>query len=323
MGQFEIGCQCAGRPLAPGQSGCMPQAKRDKFPIFMYKYGSDGSRNSIPAGTVLNQTYITNKLNAALDADRWWIFPEMFGLEEPGAENETEDIDGVAFPTGEENKQPWTWFHGKKNYNPALKAAYASFACEEIMVMFITYAGQVSGISDGTGGLTGIDIEGGSIFATPSRAVKGATGKLMVQITEDSLVNPADYDHIEAESIAYSALNWYDLQPIELILTEISQSGQDTLVFRANYLYGNANFKKPYTGLLTADVSPDNGSTTGEVYNQTDDLNAAGVLSESSSTPGLYTWTFNDYQHAGDVCKLDLFKTGISSRGLEFTIETS
>lgn len=323
MGQFEVSCQCAGRPLSPGQNGCMPLAKRDKFPIFMYMNGSDGSANSIPVDTTINQAYVTAKFNAVENADRWWMMPEMYNLVEPPAENEVEDRDGVPIPTGEEIKQPWTWEHSKEDANPALKAAYDSLKCNEIGVIFVTYSGQLSGINDGSGNLIPIKLQGETLFATPGRATKGVNPKMMVSMLEDELENGANYDYIDAANIAYPTKNWFALMPLEVIFTEISQTGQDTITFRANLLYGGVNWKKPITGLVTADVSPDNGSTTGEVYNETDDLNAAGTLTESSATPGLYTWQFAGYQHDGDICDFQIFKEGYSSRGFKFTIATS
>ena len=321
---YEVACQCAGKPYSAGQNGCMPQAGRDKFPVFVYMNGSDGTPNKIVPGTVLNQAWIVAKLNADDKRDAFYVLPEMYNIGEPSAENETEDIDNVPYPTGEETKQPWTWEHAKKDYNPGLKAVYDSLKCQDIGVFFITYDGAISGVSDGEGNLIPIKLEGGTLFATPKRAEKGVTAKLMVSMIEDELVNGANYDHIPAESIDYDARLWFANAPIECVFQEISQSGQDTIVFSVNSLYGQVGVKDPVTGLETADIAAIDGSNSGNVYNETDLLYAPGTLTESSTVPGQYTWVFNDYQHDGDVCLLQIYKSGYRSvKGLRFTIATS
>lgn len=321
---FEVSCQCAGKPYSPGQNGCMPQAGRDKFPIFVYLTGSDGTANKITAGTTLNQAWITAKANAVDKRDAYYVLPEMYGLAEPPAENETEDIDNVPHPTGEETKQPWTWEHAKDDYNPALKAVYDSLKCQKIGVFFVTIDGCVSGINDGYGNLLPIPLEGKSLFATPSRAVKGTTAKLMVSMLEDELVNGANYDFIDAADIEFDARSWFAVMPIECIFTEVSQSGQDTIVFNVNSLYGGVDFKSPVTGLETADIAAVDGTESGNVYNETDLLYAPGTLTESATIPGQYTFVFNDYQHDGDICFMQIFKEGYrSAKGFRFTIATS
>lgn len=323
MGQFTIECQCAGKPLSPGQNGCQPLVSRAKFPIFMYMTNSSGQPNSIPAGTVLDQTYVQGKLDAieTNPADAWFIFPEMYNLAAPPAENETEDRDGIPVPTGEEIKQPITWEHSKEDANPALKAAYDSLKCNEIGVIWATYSGQLEGMNDGNGNLIPMKLQGETLSAQVGSPVKGTLNKIMVSMLMDELENEANRDYIDSSSIAYPVKNWFSLAVLEVIPYEISNATQTTIVFRANALYGGVDFKKPITGLVTADLSPDLGVTTGEVYNNTTASNVAATLAESSSTPGLYELTLIAAQTAADEIWINFFKSGYSMRTFKVTLD--
>lgn len=323
MSQFLIECQCAGKPLVPGHSGCMPLVSRAKFPIFMYMTNSSGQPNSIPAGTVIDQAYVQGKIDAVNTnpADAWFIYPEMYNLAAPPGENETEDRDGVPIPTGEEIKQPITWEHSKEDANPALKASYDSLKCNEIGVIYGTYSGQLEGMNDGNGNLIPMKLQGETLSAQYGAAVKGSLQKMMVSMLMDELENEANRDYISSESIAYPVKNWFSIGAIEIIPYEISNATQTIILFRANALYGGVDFKKPVTGLVTADLSPDKGVTTGEVYNKSTAANVAATLAESSTEPGAYTLTLTAAQTATNEIWIDFFKSGVSMRTFKVTLD--
>jgi hypothetical protein len=320
---FEIECQCAGEPLSPGQSGCMPMAGRDKLPIFMHYKDSTGALNGVPAGTVINQAYVTAKLNSTDLTQRWYVFPEMFNLAEPVATMETEDIDGIAFPTGEEIKQPITWEHVKEDANPALKAAYDSLKCNEIGVIFITYKGQLNGMNDGSGNLVSIKLQNETLSAQYAAPVKGSVQKMMCSMLIDELENEANRDYIASNSISYSTKNWFSIQPLQVIPIEISNADQDTIVFTLDGLYGGVDRKKPIEGIVSADISPDNGVTPATVTNFTQSTTVGATIVESSSIPGQYTMTLASPQAYLDFIHIDLFKSGYKMRTFIVELTTS
>lgn len=318
---FSIECQCEGSPLSPGQPGCVPIVGRDKFPIFFEYTDSTGALNGVPAGTVLDETFLVDKLNETDQTKRWYVFPEMFNIASPPSENETEDIDGVPVPTGEEIRQVSTFEHVKKDANPAIKAAYDSLKCEDLGVIFGTYSGQLNGMNDGNGNLVGIHIKSGTLSAQYSAPVKGAVQKMMVSYIVDDLENDANRDFISSANIAYPIKNWFTNQPLEVIPFEVSNAAATTIVFRLNSLYGQVDFKSPVEGILTADISPDLGVTTGEVYNETTALNVAATLVESSTDPGLYTLTLGVAQTAADIIAIDIFKSGYNMSTFRVTLD--
>jgi hypothetical protein len=141
----------------------------------------------------------------------------------------------------------------------------------------------------------------------------------MVTMQIDELENDANRDFISSEAIEYPAKNWFSNQPLQIIPTEISNSDQDTIVLRLNGLFGGVDFKKPITGIVAADLSPDNGTTTANVYNVTTAANVVTTL-VPSATAGLYTATLASAQTAADVIKVDVFKAGYLMNSLYVTL---
>jgi hypothetical protein len=319
---FEIECRCAGQPLNPGQAGCIPMAGRDKYLILFDYINSDGDYNGVPAGTVLNQAWITAKLNETDMTKRWYIFPEIFSLEAGVPENETEEIDGIPFPTGEEIKQPFSYSHVKEEATPSLKAVYDSLKCRDLGMLTITISGQLAGMNN-SGDLIGIHLQQGTLSAQYKQAVKGEVQKMMVSAVVDELENDANRDYIPATSIAYSAKKWFALQPLEIVFTEVSQSGQDEIVFKLNHMYGSLADKTPITGIVTNDFSPDNGVTDGRVYNVTDTANVVCTVVEDTVVEGKYTMTLASPQTVGDEIEIKIFKEGYAMQTVTVTIAAS
>lgn len=318
---FQVECRCAGLPLSPGQSGCNPMVGRHKFPIFFHYIDSDGNFNGVADGDVLDEAYLDAKLNETDPKKRWYVFPEMFGLAAPPPENETEDRDGIPVPTGEEIKQPVTFHHSKEDANPALKAAYDSIKCEDLGVMYATYAGQLDGMNDGSGNLIGMHIQQGTMSAQYAEPVKGELQKMMISYLMDELENDANRDFIEAESIAYPVKSWFTNQPIQILPSEVvAESTTALVVIKLDGLYGQVGRKKPITGIVSADFSPDFGVTTAAVYNKTDDANVVIVAAEDGGEPGKYTLTYAVAQDSNDEVWIDIFKAGYLMGTLKVTV---
>jgi len=322
MGLFEKECQCAGTPINPGMSGCLPMVSRTKFYIFVNRTDSTGALNSIAAGTVLNQAYVTARLNDVDTTKRWLITPEIFGLESPPAEMETEDRDGIPVPTGEQIKQPTTYHHSKEEANPALIAFYDSITCEDKAVYAITRTGQVAGMNDGNGNLLPIAIQQGTISAQYGEPTKGSLQKVMVSFLVDELENDANRDYIATADIDYDAKRWFNLQPIQIFMFLQSQSGQDTFVYKIQKMYGSVGFKAHYTGLVSADLSPDNGVTDAAVYNTTTSANVTVTLVEDTVNQ-TYEMTLSAPAQPDDILAINVFKSGVSMQETEVTVEMS
>lgn len=316
---FDVECQCAGTPLNPGMPGCMPLVGRDKFLIFFDYTDSDGNLNGIPAGTVLDQTYLEGKLNEADPTKRWYVMPEIFGKEAPTPENETEDRDGIPVPTGEEIKQPFTFHHSKEEGNPALKAVYDSIKCRDLGYLSVTYKGQIAGMHDGNGGLIGVHLQKGTLFAGYMEPVKGVLQKMNISFLVDELENDANRDYFPADLIAYPAKNWFADQPIEVVLKIVGDPSTTELVVDARSIFGQAGNKSPIRNLVTADWNG-TGAAPSSVRNVTDDADVTITSAESATIPGRYTLTYGVAQDASDVIRVGVTKTGYFARKVEKAI---
>jgi hypothetical protein len=323
---FEIECFCAGEPLSPGQSGCIPMVGRDKYIVLFDYIDSDGNYNGVTKGTVMNLAWITAKLNHVDPTKRWTIFPEIFALEAPAPESEVETIDGIDMPTGEEIKQKASFQHVKEAANPALKASYDSYKCRDLGMLTITYKGQLAGMNDGQGNLIGVHLQEGSLTAQYMQPTKGSVQKMMVTFYVDELENDADRDFIAAEQITYPAKKWFDLQPLQLMPLEVTNSGQDTIVMTVDMLYGGVDRKKKYTGLVSNDFSYDKGVTDATVYNVTQGSSESVTVAETGGTgsgSGEYTLTLGSATDPNDVVRVDIFKSGVLMRSLLVTMVAS
>jgi hypothetical protein len=173
-------------------------------------------------------------------------------------------------------------------------------------------------MSDGAGNLVGIHIKSGTLSAQYMAPAKGTVQKMMVSYLVDDLENDANRDFIASSSIEYPVKNWFTNQPLEIIPLEVSSSVA-AATFSLNSLYGLANKKSPITGIVTTDISPDLGVTTGEAYNFTQSSNEPGTLTESGTTPGLYTFTYTAPVTVDDVVHIDIFKSGYHMKKLVLT----
>lgn len=315
---YEVECQCAGGALNPGQIGCMPQVRRDKFPIFMHYKNSTGVLNSVPAGTVMNKTWLESKFNHVDPTMRWIMFPQFENLAGGEVTPETEDIGGKPIPTGETVKAPFTWEHFGAEANPALVACYDSIKCEDLGVMYVTFSGQLNAMNDGNGNLVPIHVQKGSLTAVYAPPKKQVVQKVMCSMIIDELENDANRDYIDSGSIAYPAKDWFALQPFEVIPYDVSNSGQDTIVIKLHSLYGGVGFKKPVKGIVSADFSNDGGVTDAKVYNETD--NASITVVSVEIEPGVYKLTLATPQTAADVILIELFKTQHNMRPHRVTL---
>ena len=318
---FEVECQCAGEAINPGQTGCIPVVGRDKFEIFFHYTDSTGAKNGITAGTVMNQAWLVALLNQTDATKRWFIAPEIFALEAAMPTNETEDIDGIPIPTGEETKTAATYQHVGASANPALKAFYDSIKCFDLGKLTITKKGQIAGMSDGAGNLVGVHLQEGTLSAQYQQPTKGVLQKVMVSYLVDDLENDANRDFIASDDIAYGTVNWFLNQPIEVIPLEVSNSG--TITFTLDGLYGGVSRKAPVAGIVSADISPDLGVTPATAYNSTSAANVGFTIVESTLIPGQYVGTLAVIATPGDVIEIDLFKSGYHMRTLSVTMVAS
>ena len=303
---------CTGLPIAGGLPTTGKLIGKYYFPIIVPIIGSNGTANSIPAGTVLDKTFIEAKFNNSNALDRWYPFPILDTLAFADTVNDTQDVDGVSKNTGSETKGQITYMHTGKRGVAFLKHAYnATFDClGEVGVFWVSVQGNVVGLKDGSRNLLPIDIETDTMSAQFKEQTDGTAPQVSVAFQYASFVNEGCLDYIDACNIEYSALKWSALAPRQVVFEEVSNASQTTIVFRANFINSGFGSKDPVNGLAKTDFSYDDGTTTATFYNVTDSASiVVSTLVQDVVEKDQYTATFAA-QTAADVIKIDLVKNG-------------
>lgn len=315
---------CTGRPIAGGLSGTDKLTGKYLYPVFVPLVGSTGALNKIAEGATLDSTYITGKFNETEKEDRWYPFPRITSLAFAETTDDKEDLDGIQFNTGSETKGQITYVHAAKSGQSFLKNAYKStMDCSgEMGVFWVTNFGHVVGVNGGDGALYPIPLEQDTLSAQLMESTDGATQKIIVGMQYSETVNEGCFDYIDKCNIEYSALKWFALAPRQVVFREVSNAAQTTITARFNYINSGFGSKAPVNGLLAADLSYDDGTTTATVYNVTDSASVAVTsLVQDAVEQDKYVITMAAAQTASDVIKIDLVKDGLNMASAEVTLD--
>lgn len=314
------GCKCGGVPLNSGTSGCIEQIKTWDYLVRVDQQDDQGVANFIPAGTVIDQTYVQGKLNETDPSKKWTIFPKLWTVEDVRAEALTETIDNIDFIERQGTRTFNAMFIGKFA-SPQMEATWKSFSCRSNAVFGLTSAGQIEGNNPNLAGdLYPIKVQNDTWFAIYQKPTKAPTKqKIMISFAVDETEEDACLDFISSESIAYPTTNWYSDAPIDVEGAEVSNASLTTIVFTMKERFGDVN-KNDIPGLASVDFSPDDGVTTDTVFNKTASSNVPitgltvdTVTLGNGATQLQYTMTFAA-QTLNDVIVIDIFKTGLDMR---------
>lgn len=94
-------CKCGAGLGNTGIPSCVqvPERISTLFPVAKFK--NDGSANSIPVGTTIDQTFLDSKLSATDSSIRWGKIANFEQVENVRAENEVEESDGISRKTAD------------------------------------------------------------------------------------------------------------------------------------------------------------------------------------------------------------------------------
>lgn len=303
-------CECNGAPLNSGLS-CVEQIKTWDYIVVVDYKDSTGAVNSIPKGTVIDATYVSDKLNNIDPTIRWTVFPKLWAVEDVRGDALTESIDNVDF-VEEQGTRTFVGSHIGKFGSPEMVKTWNSRKCRNNAMFGLTSAGQIVGTNpDATvGDLNPIRIQNDTLIATYVKPTKAPTKqKCQVNFAVDQTESDDCLDFISSSNIAYGTANWYSDAPIDVIGSGTSGALTEIVVNLSERM-GSVN-KNAITGLVAADFSWDNGVTPSSFYNTTTSSSVAIVTAvETVGTPGEYTLTCVA-QTASDVASVDIFKTGL------------
>lgn len=90
-------CECNIGFGNTGKASCEPIQDITKKLFFVNTFDSNGLRNSIPTGTVVDNDYLNERLNDTDKSKRWYPSRPLVAVTDERAEPQTEDIEGIAY----------------------------------------------------------------------------------------------------------------------------------------------------------------------------------------------------------------------------------
>jgi len=294
-------CKC-GSGMSNTGADCSPIAKVTKLPIWVPKYASDGTRNSIDLlNDVLNQTYFDNKINAADPADRWYPFPQLENVEDNRGENliETFASGSTAF-VQEGSRQFKGWIVEGANI---LKGKIEAARCVEGGFFLIDLNGNLIGNLPGDGFLYPIQIDKSSLSAMLVKSTDTTVQKIELKFNFNVAEKDENLNMITCDSLSpVELLNLRGLLDVESTYTDIS-----TTDFTVKLTTGYGDALNPVTvkGLIITDFS---------LFNVTQNSSIGILSSVESGAPNkrtyLITFAVVDQPSSADEVRLTTVKAG-------------
>lgn len=286
--------------------------------IWGYWRKNNGDLNGIDAGTVLDQAAVEALLNHANDDERFYVSPNVKNAIFDRADDKSEEAEGYAIRTGERGVGSWTMELWGRNADPKILKALESMQCQELGFMRISKERQLGGTNLGDGNLVFTKIQDDTFKVKPIYASDGVVQKIMVMWNTDETEKDSDFDWIPAEAINYGVNLWYNSQPVQVCLTEVSNNGSTEVVLTVDWMRNEYSPSNQLEGFVADDFNTDGVSTA---FNITDSavLAIATAVEESTTDPNgiegtQYRITIPD--STGDEVRFDIVKTGYLSQSV-------
>ncbi len=291
-------CNCPVTIGNTGKPGCVPLLDITKYAFLMNTYAQDGTRNGITIGDVVNQAYITARINEIDPSKRWYPTLKLFGVTDERADPITETIDNIDYIT-EESPRLFMGMSPKATY--VYLAKLKSGECTQLSI----YNGDDNNRLSGTVGLNELSvptfyphiIEDGTFYCRLTKPQVGVVQKVSMQFVYSTLEKDENIDlYTTTANFASTAASG------GLLDVRASFTNQATTGFTATLTtdYGTANNTVYVKGLLLSDFV---------LYNNTT-LSAVVITSVDEVYDGVYDFVI-PAQTALDVLELTDVKNGI------------
>lgn len=307
------GCDCALRPKNLGRPNCVDTRGVSNGMVLALWKNSDGDVNSIPNGTVINQTYVEGKFNETDYTKQWFITPRNYRVLSERAEDKKEDVEGVMKRTGEKGVRTRAFELLGKDATPEILAALESFQCRDLGFLDLTKKGQIWGTNTGDGNLLFTRIEADTFEVNAVYATDGVIQKITVMFAIDETEIDSEQDYIPATDIDYATRFWYTSAPLEIAIVEVDSTQLDELTIDLKWFRNDWAGNQAITGLVLNDFNT-NGIAT--MFNNTTSSTITVLTApESTTVPGRYTLTFAA-QSDQDYVTTDIVKDGYAAEPL-------
>lgn len=304
-------CIC-GTPAALdfGNPGCNLEMKQAAFPLFMYRYKADGTRNSIDVSSATLGADIVAKLATSTDIiERLFPTTKVRNQTVPRTDTEYETTsNGDKFTLdGQGGIYSFLWEYYEAGAAFAISRQFQKMGCAEIDMYIVDIAGNIWGTktSDTATDLYGYKLSKSTIENFYSFAVPGNVGKNMFSVDLDAFECVENsYAITSAELVDTGGISGTDIVPLTAgyqTLTAVSNTTFQTVVYMS---YGSAGTRKPITGL-----APASAATNFTAYDETADA-AVPLTSAVESPDGTYLITTTGATTATNIIRIEVAATG-------------
>ena len=254
--------------------------------ISVKTFDNDGAKNKILLSTILNQAYLTAKINNTDPSVRWFPLLGIENVADVRAEVQYETMEG-----GNKFKVR----NGIRNFLGLLPKKSAKFmsklenqTCGDWSDYYIDANGNLIGIVNGDGYMYPVRRQANSFSSTLTKGTPTTVQKLAltfdihisVKDSELNVIKTSEFDNVDLLSIE-------GLLDVQVVITS---TGQTSMVFKLETDYGTAITKVLDEGLAIAELVSSVGGATSKVRNSTTSADVA-VLT-LSEVDGIYTITY-------------------------------
>lgn len=257
-------------------------------------YASDGTRNCIPAGTVINEAFIIGKINEPDPTKRWYPLLKLSMVTDERADSETEDIDGVAVVT-DDGVRTFTAYTPKASYVYLEKLKRGR--CASLSIFLVDAQSTLSGSTTDPDYFYPFQIEDGTFDPSLVKPQKGVSQKVKLKFDFSTLEKD---EHIHQYSSDTDLLKYASSGGLLDLFGEILIPSTTGFSVRVTHEYGTFNKPALFVGLKIADFVLENLTTGLPVI----------VTSVTEQTDGEYDFV-TPAQTAGDKMRLRTVKNGI------------
>ncbi|HPH45497.1 MAG TPA: hypothetical protein PKU83_00725 [Chryseolinea sp.] len=286
------GCICAGAGKSTGRPGCTTPRGITTYLVIGHWKNDSGNINSIPQGTVIDQTYVEGRLNNLNMTERLFVLPAVKRVKHNHAPDVTEDVgNGLLIKTGEKGVRTNTYELIKGNATEEMLEAINSHLCSTLGFFELTNFGQIAGTNIGDGDLRLTKIADDTFLTNLMYPEEGVAQKIMLSFIVDETEDLTQQDYITAESIEYATRFWYDSQPQQVLITEVLSTSLTDIKVKLSWM--RVRFENDgITDFVSNDFNAGGGVAT--INNLTQSTTPAVVASESAlpNEEGVYTLTF-------------------------------
>lgn len=312
------GACCYSDIVKSGRPNCVDLFGVTNGFLFAQWRSDAGVINGITAGTEITQSFVEGKLNNSDDSLAWFMSPQTKNAVFERTEDKTEEAEGYPVRTGEFGPGTWTFELWGKESSEAMMKWIDSMKCKDMGFMRTSKQRQLGGTNTGDGNLKFTKIQNDTLRYVPVHSSDGVVQKLIVMFTVDETELDSDFDWIPSSEFEYPVNYWYNSQPLQVKITEVSNNGVDEIVVTLDWSSNKYSDSNQLDGFVTADFT---------AFNITDSANiTVTVVETETSTNGVtgyqYTISLDTGTNDDDMVRVGIDVDGFAAEDIIVDMST-